>query len=694
MDRLTLAGVIGTWVAAGLAVVALFGIVGPLLLLREKRSERFEALNAIDSQNTGYTRNGLKLRGKGRFFLKVQAPLLKEPPNPGIHFRQTDQLKDSDNARLQKERSKTGWVNLAAMIDAYTSDVPKGDGLIIHQRQSWLPVHRFWLLAFGLLGRYSDREDHGEALNRKNASRLMIEKEVYRNDGWESSPSALKLYGSTGTIWWRRKLDELDMSTDEAYFVPHSEDHAQKIYPETIPLSQLFWLALGCLPLGSGKDDLVFDIAGFEPNYDSRRKGSGPPTQKFYKFTARWPLSISGVHKKWAEAMGVNLEKLYCIQQVRSPSNWGTALENVDANNGLWLRRNGHSEDYLWRSDVYRQILGLLHMHVSPKGALFDHSRHGLSVFNVPAQKVSRMLARMHNVSCISTLSTDEEAVLGRMRELWPQIEPASDHQSYLQFSRKEAQASYDFDVLYQGRRSSHSSWIQDIVGILTLTSDEFFDTLLLDQPDAILQEIEIAADCVRTKLVSGTSVEYTLDCSEVFSKELAESSTIKITCADQTAILFSALSACARAFCFRTLLDSSKLIQLILRMDETVHVAASSRIPVLPATASRGRSHRRRSHSERRLAASMTRAALSHDWRSHLARRVSISPPQSAPLHPDPGFNVPISSPVVPSGNTPALTLQEFFDDGIEEHSDAINDGSGQPRLHPTICPIRRGDA
>ena len=131
-------------------------------------------MKPIDSQNTGYTRNGSKLQGKDRFFLKVKAPLLSSPPDPGKHFRRTNLLTHYDNARLQQ--SKTGWVNLAAIIDAYTSDVSKGDVLIIYQKRSWLPVHRFWLLALVLLGRYSNREDRGVALDESNPSQLMIEK--------------------------------------------------------------------------------------------------------------------------------------------------------------------------------------------------------------------------------------------------------------------------------------------------------------------------------------------------------------------------------------------------------------------------------------------------------------------------------------------------------------------------------------
>ncbi len=683
MDPLNLAGVIGTWVAAGLAIVALVGIVGPLLLLREKRSERFEALNSIDSQNTGYTRHGLKLRGKDRFFLRVKAPLLKDPPNPEKDFRKTNQLTVSDNARLQKERSNTGWVNLAAIMDTYTSDVPKGDALIIHQKQSWLPVHRFWLLAFGLLGRYSDRDDHGEVLNENNASRLIIEEEVDRKDGWQSNPTAVKLYGSTGTLWWRRKLDDLDLSTDEAYFVPHSEDHAHKMYPEPMPLSQLFWLALGCLPLGSGKDELVFDLATFEPNYDSRPPGQGP-AENHFKFVARGSLGISAVHRKWAEAMGVNLEKLCCIQPVQVPPDWATAVIEADANKGPWFRSRN---DYLWRSDVYRQILGLLNLHVGPKGALFDHSRYRALVFEVPARKVSRLLDRIHSESCFQTLSPDEAAILGRMRELWPH-EPDSDLQSLLgiksqfKFSRKEAQANYDFDIVHQGRQSSQSSWIRDIVGILTLTSDDFYNTLLLDQPDAILQEIEIAANCVTTKSISGTSMEHTLDFSEIFAKDLAENSTIQIACADPTAVLFSALSACVRAFCFRTSLDSYDLIRLIQTMDEIVHVAARSRIPVLPAIVSTGRSD-----DERRVAARRRRRLLSRD--SSPGRGLPLHFAQSRPPRPSLGSELTMPPSVISHRNTPALTLQEDLVDGIEEHPDATIDGSVQPRRWSSPRPI-----
>ena len=152
---------------------------------------------------------------------------------------------------------------------------------------------------------------------------------------------------------------------------------------------------------------------------------------------------MNGVHRKWAEAMGVDLEKLYCIS---------------------WFRPSRQSDDNLWRSDVYHQILGLWHMHFGPRGALFDHSRSGSLVFEVPAKKVFVLLGRIHEDSCLSTLSDNEKDVLARMRQLRLWNSDASDRQPISRCSRKEAQARYDFEIVLQGRQTRHLSEIQDIV--------------------------------------------------------------------------------------------------------------------------------------------------------------------------------------------------------------------------------------
>ena len=51
-----LAGVIGTWVAVSLALIALFGIIGPILLVKRAHSERNTALNSVDDKDHEFVR--------------------------------------------------------------------------------------------------------------------------------------------------------------------------------------------------------------------------------------------------------------------------------------------------------------------------------------------------------------------------------------------------------------------------------------------------------------------------------------------------------------------------------------------------------------------------------------------------------------------------------------------------------------
>ena len=56
-----LAGVIGTWVAVSLTLIALFGIVTPILLMRRARSERYIALSKIDDESDEIVHPGIKI---------------------------------------------------------------------------------------------------------------------------------------------------------------------------------------------------------------------------------------------------------------------------------------------------------------------------------------------------------------------------------------------------------------------------------------------------------------------------------------------------------------------------------------------------------------------------------------------------------------------------------------------------------
>src|ERR1700709_2226059 len=109
-DPLNLAGVIGTWVAVGLALLALVGILGPLLVLRQIRSERYQALDAVDVQGTGFITRGFRLTRKTRLFRRARVPLLINPPGPETEFH------SPAPGTISALSSLTGWVNFASVV--------------------------------------------------------------------------------------------------------------------------------------------------------------------------------------------------------------------------------------------------------------------------------------------------------------------------------------------------------------------------------------------------------------------------------------------------------------------------------------------------------------------------------------------------------------------------------------------------
>ena len=121
--------------------------------------------------------------------------------------------------------------------------------------------------------------------------------------------------------------------------------------------------------------------------------------------------------------------------------------------------------------------------------------------------------------------------------------------------------------------------------------------------------------------------------------------------------------------------------------MDEIVHVAASSRIPVLLATASPERLVNTRC------------MAIEDPWGAALVSRDWTPPgPQFSPFQQpspslyNPGANLPMSPVVIPRGNTPALTPQNDTEYELEEHGYAISSDFHQHLQYlPIILDARR---
>lgn len=159
-DPVELAGVIGTWVAVFLALVALLGLLPAYLLYRRSRSESAAAIAAIDDPRQTFV-SGIRIFGV-LLAQKFKIPDLRTPPK----------LASLENATLDKmpserllgsTKSGTAWVEFAQIVSAVFPGFELGGKSLLsfEHGEARLPVHKTWLIALDILHRYSARLDHG-----------------------------------------------------------------------------------------------------------------------------------------------------------------------------------------------------------------------------------------------------------------------------------------------------------------------------------------------------------------------------------------------------------------------------------------------------------------------------------------------------------------------------------------------------
>ncbi|KAF4996987.1 hypothetical protein FDECE_12226 [Fusarium decemcellulare] len=177
-DLIDLTGNIGTWVAAGMAIIALVGVVGPLLAIQASMSDRNRAMNAV-AQPQKYISRGIRLTKGLRVFRRIRVPDLA----PGYITNEPDKSPLAATLHLALGRWALrpaeytpwgpGWAKFSELIEAYeirdeTSNAPvelgvpaTGGSLEIVNSRTALVVHKHWIMLLGLLGRYGDRADKG-----------------------------------------------------------------------------------------------------------------------------------------------------------------------------------------------------------------------------------------------------------------------------------------------------------------------------------------------------------------------------------------------------------------------------------------------------------------------------------------------------------------------------------------------------
>ncbi|KAK8006208.1 hypothetical protein PG991_012505 [Apiospora marii] len=307
-----LVSAVGTWLAVGLAVIALVGVVGPILVWRATKGERNRAINAIEegeAESFGYVGRGLWAGRRMRLFRRVSNPLLQNEPDLGDnkHFAfqappDSPQQAASSAARLfgwkhkagssskpQPSNESTDWVQFGSLAEAYSIPMKKGDNLVVEDGRAWLPVHTSWLLLLGLLGRYGPWQDKGRlppTIARGTASnQARVGTLRQRSTGrprslptsrpWEKSHTPWEdahdrrsfgsvtynpLYGLEGTLFTPSHIPRDTGDQKRVFFSRHRANRTGQLTPNKYGVDLLFWMAVGCIPTSSGDILCLADV--------------------------------------------------------------------------------------------------------------------------------------------------------------------------------------------------------------------------------------------------------------------------------------------------------------------------------------------------------------------------------------------------------------------------------------------------
>ena len=281
-NAVEIGSLVGTWVAAGVAIVALIGILGPLLVWRTIRSERHKAIDKLSqrgAETAGYVSKGFQITSTIRLFRPFNAPDLQSAPSldvPKVDWNNQIPLLTSNSA---------SWIKFGRLLECYGFKYSKTNLLEVRGGQVWLPVHRIWIIIIGVVGRYGKRKDNGKLVTRSTGGIASTQArpgghvkfvstpiqgrgsrigrtDTTNSDAFESHYHPL--HGVTGTFQLRAPrsiTDSYGSSWREVIFNSHTRSEMGSLPNDLIGIAELFWLAVGCLPASGPKvyslDDVV-----------------------------------------------------------------------------------------------------------------------------------------------------------------------------------------------------------------------------------------------------------------------------------------------------------------------------------------------------------------------------------------------------------------------------------------------------
>ena len=617
MAALDIASVIGTWVAAFVAILALVGIIGPILIWRASRTERHLAIAAVDDDNHTFISRGVHA-GPGIWLLqRMRAPLLDIAP---ASFEQSVSL--SLDA-VKEPISSTNWVQFGILLQAYGVDYRTGDRIEIWRKKTHLPVHKFWILFLGLKGRYGERRDLARLRSgirgvvfsapreprRQNRRRYSPTPEDVSDEEHEDlivrrspppphprelmvRPIYETLTGVTGNI----KGGEYD-TTLKFQLAPLND--LRKLAPDILPSKEIFLLSVGCIRLHSGGYCSLLENEMAADNESSDDSGHGisrndPPTRpsstkiryrqkryhaglNAYELVLADEFDAAFVEK--AKTFDADREQLKVLSRVKYSRPLSADLE---AYRGMtyvpaespWIRLSSeesqHEEAFIARADAQEMAYSLLQILWHPESYLLGSSRHaiGMRLLTNTASRFRRVAERISKGIHSVGLGNAERT---RLQEV---LEPAIRKAEKDTVDRTSATAVYKLDqVLDELGQRDDKLIIDRMVGVLMLTNEEFQELFYqslrhLQETSLSVVQVDLRAATIKIPSAFGFTQTFVLDLDRMYSSQDRSHDTQNVPYA---AVVLAALKGCLRSHMLRQCFDSGPLLKMIDQCSDVV---------------------------------------------------------------------------------------------------------------------------
>ena len=610
MSSLDLAGVIGTWIGAGVGLIALIGIVGPLLIWRATRTEHFKAVTAVGPDASGFITRGIKLWPNGRLFRRVRAPMIQQRPNFASYNLAWDL------SRIPDRVSDAGWIQFGTLLKAYHITFSTGSRIELQRGKFYLPVHRVWILSIGLLGRYAEREDKGQINKRK---RVMLDIDEGGGPMYDDySERRPMLHGITGAM----EASLVDLGRDEKDVVVayrKLEKSALSFVPENLPFSSIFMLSIGCIPITPHLFFSVTEVESVESDGDGDGDWSDsppprPPRNSFFwgkkqskKKTASAPLKskrsaaeiqtyklepvtdranalveigrsfdvekvtiLSLVPFRPSSAQSTSLEELVGQSFVPAASQW-VRLEDTRNSTRSWDARKS-TEKYVMRSDAQLMALALFRLPWHPEGYILgadkrDHSfqlLRGCSKYFRPT--LTHMVDRIDHLGLAS-------AQVVELKKL----------ATYLsrRFNESKAPQRAKIHQMFQLERllraiGHHIERVNELIGVMMITNSEFINLVResaerFDQAPATSVEASLRSGAIKVPGAFGILLEFPVSIDEIYAGETPLDQVVMVPF---PMVLIASLRACLKSAMLGDCFESEPLLGQVLGWNDVVYLS------------------------------------------------------------------------------------------------------------------------